>query len=222
MRILAMSDIHGQFQTFNINRMPNAEDIDFVVIAGDLTNIGVGFPSELNTYAASAANEFLACQKFMSALEAKYKKVWWIPGNHDWGLINREEQFAGGLLPFAFPFEDHDLGVTIIGESLSTAFDMPHLAKIWTHTTTDQAVDNVTWLFKPPADIVVSHSPPFGILDKTNGDRRIGSPGLMKYIERHRPKLVISGHVHENGGEKFLYKNTLVWNVAQVWRVIEL
>jgi Icc-related predicted phosphoesterase len=221
-KILAMSDIHGQFHKFNIDKMPSAEDVDFVVIAGDLTNVGVDFPPSLEAYKDFAPLDFHNAKEFISALEAKYKKVWWIPGNHDWGLIDREEQFAGGLLPFAFPFEDHDFGVTIIGESLSTAFDMPHLAEIWAHTTTDQAVDNVTWLFKPPADIVVSHSPPFGILDVAPGNRHIGSRGLLKYIEHHRPKLVISGHAHECSNGYMNYKGTRVYNVATMWRVIEL
>lgn len=217
-----MSDIHGQFNKFNIDEMPDASEIDCVIVAGDLTNIGVDYPPALDAYAASASNEFLYCQKFMQRLKNKYRALAWIPGNHDWGFEARATEIPGMKIAPIRMTLIREPRLTIIGESLSTAIDVPHLAKMWAHTTADANVDLEAWRGKSYADIVVSHSPPFGILDVVPGNRHIGSRGLLKYIERHRPKLVIVGHVHECGGLHMNYKGTQIYNVATMWRVIDL
>lgn len=226
MKILAMSDIHGQFHKFDIDKMPDANEVDMVIIAGDLTNVGVNYPVELNQHSDLSLFDFENAKVFIEQFENKYGllSVFWIPGNHDWGLLERHWELGATLISFDSAGEWSGCGkkTTIIGESLSTALDMPHLAKIWAHTTADPQVDLDAWRNKPYADIVVSHSPPFGILDMSPGNRRIGSRGLTKYIEWYRPKLVICGHVHECKNGYMNYKGTQIYNVATTWRVIEL
>ncbi len=66
--------------------------------------------------------------------------------------------------------------------------------------------------------IIVSHSPPFEILDFAIrfGKEHIGSISLRDFIEKYTNKvrLVISGHVHLQGGKSKPYHNTLVVNCA--------
>ena len=66
--------------------------------------------------------------------------------------------------------------------------------------------------------IIVSHSPPFGILDFAMrfGKEHIGSTSLRDCIEKHSDKirLVISGHVHRQGGKFENYKDVFVVNCA--------
>lgn len=60
----------------------------------------------------------------------------------------------------------------------------------------------------PGADIVLSHLPPYKILDKNpnppeflpeNYPENCGSKVLLEYIEKNHPKLVFCGHIHIPG-----------------------
>lgn len=51
-----------------------------------------------------------------------------------------------------------------------------------------------------PPDIVVAHVPPRGCNDYVPGPGNIGDDDLKDFVLRHRPKLVLSGHVHESPG----------------------
>jgi Icc-related predicted phosphoesterase len=50
-------------------------------------------------------------------------------------------------------------------------------------------------------DILITHSPPYGILDETFDGIKAGSKSLMKGIEKVLPEVVIFGHIHEQGGK---------------------
>ncbi len=56
--------------------------------------------------------------------------------------------------------------------------------------------------FEPEQEpkVLVSHVPPMGCNDTVPGPRSIGDKELKKLVLRLRPKLVISGHVHESPG----------------------
>lgn len=48
--------------------------------------------------------------------------------------------------------------------------------------------------------ILVTHSPPYGILDKTNKGDKIGSKAIRDIITKYKLKLHVFGHVHEDYG----------------------
>lgn len=69
--------------------------------------------------------------------------------------------------------------------------------------------------------VIVSHTPPFGILDsgirfstKEEGVRNIGSTALRGFIDKHRVEAVICGHCHSNGGLSKVLNSSKVINVA--------
>ncbi len=80
--------------------------------------------------------------------------------------------------------------LTLRGVSLTTCFAEPVLKEIWDYMTDALEVDAAAFDF-PPVDIVLSHGPPKGVLD---GPGHWGSPGLLAYIQRHQPRLVVCGH----------------------------
>ncbi|CAK7215036.1 hypothetical protein SCUCBS95973_002339 [Sporothrix curviconia] len=51
-------------------------------------------------------------------------------------------------------------------------------------------------------DIVLTHSPPEGILDRTAAKQRLGIPGLFQSVAKIRPQLHCFGHVHASWGAK--------------------
>ena len=62
-------------------------------------------------------------------------------------------------------------------------------------------------------DILITHTPAFGILDSV-GNRHVGCEALLDAIERVKPKYSICGHIHENGGKSFSMDGTTFMNVA--------
>jgi Icc-related predicted phosphoesterase len=66
------------------------------------------------------------------------------------------------------------------------------------------------WALIPDdVDILVTHGPPFTILDITADGRQLGSTSLMsEHMRRLRPKLWVWGHIHEAYGQDGDYS----WN----------
>jgi len=62
--------------------------------------------------------------------------------------------------------------------------------------------------FKRP--IVISHSPPYGFVDKVYSGKHVGSKILLKAIKKHQPKLVLCGHVHEAKGKAKIGKTQVI------------
>jgi Icc-related predicted phosphoesterase len=80
--------------------------------------------------------------------------------------------------------------------------------------------DKFVWSNLPDGiDLLVTHSPPYGILDKTK-DKSVGSPALRTRVEQIRPRLHIFGHIHESHGRVMIGPTTFI-NVAKKYEVFE-
>jgi Icc-related predicted phosphoesterase len=49
-------------------------------------------------------------------------------------------------------------------------------------------------------DILLTHGPPFGILDRVQAGDRVGCEDLLRHVERVRPAIHCFGHIHEAYG----------------------
>lgn len=63
-------------------------------------------------------------------------------------------------------------------------------------------------------DILVTHSPPFGILDKNVRGNHLGSTSLRSVVERIRPQVHVFGHIHEGGPSCELIDGTMFINCS--------
>jgi Icc-related predicted phosphoesterase len=62
--------------------------------------------------------------------------------------------------------------------------------------------DEVIWSEIPEKiDVLISHGPPFNILDKNVKGVICGSPALEKYSKLRKPKFHLFGHIHEARGQ---------------------
>ena len=230
MRLLVMSDIHCQFGRFDPQSMPDPSEIDHVIVAGDITNLGKLLLRSLS----NLDSDWLAARRWMQRLQNRYDRapILWVPGNHDIGVWRRDLEGSMLCLENDECYSVSMDGYGFIGTSLCTAFDAPRLADQWAHTTADPAADMAHWdrveqytsEHKGNNLIVVSHCPPFGCLDEAapaGSGRHIGSPGLTKFIHHKKPALVVCGHVHEAAGEAMIGE-TRVINTACRWQVVEL
>jgi Icc-related predicted phosphoesterase len=49
-------------------------------------------------------------------------------------------------------------------------------------------------------DVLLTHGPPMGILDRTSRGERVGCEALREAVARVRPRLHVFGHIHEAYG----------------------
>jgi len=61
-------------------------------------------------------------------------------------------------------------------------------------------------------DILITHVPPKGMMDKMMLGFHIGSKWIQELVRKKKPRLVICGHVHENYG--YVEKGTVVVNCS--------
>ena len=70
----------------------------------------------------------------------------------------------------------------------------------WSWDFTEEQADKL--LYKCPKNaVLVSHSPPMGILDKSSFGLHLGSTAIKNFIHEKSPKLVVCGHIHESSGK---------------------
>jgi Icc-related predicted phosphoesterase len=68
-------------------------------------------------------------------------------------------------------------------------------------------------------DVLIVHGPPYGILDQCpnpsgKGQKKVGSKELVYHINRVKPKMVVFGHIHEQGGKQVEKDGILYVNAA--------
>lgn len=135
-----------------------------------------------------------------SKVPAKHKIV--IPGNHDF-FCQRREKFSIDMAS--------SVGVTMLNCSSIEIDGFKIYGYPWQPRFFDWAFNADEYQLKqmakeiPECDILVSHGPPKGILDKVKNpaqrdDPHVGDIHLLNRILEIKPKLVVSGHIHEAYG----------------------
>jgi Icc-related predicted phosphoesterase len=66
----------------------------------------------------------------------------------------------------------------------------------------------------PAECVLVSHSPPKGVVDVSSSGRSLGSVAVRQAIESKRPRLVVCGHVHASAGQEGMIGGTAVVNAG--------
>ena len=182
MRIVCLSDTH------NCNQQIAVPDGDVLIHAGDATIQGT-------------MDEIVLFNKWFSTLPHKYKIF--IAGNHDW-LFETNLNLAKSLLDKSIIYlQDSSLEIEdlkIYGSPwqpwfFNWAFNLPR----------GKALIEKWKLIPKDTDILITHGPPFGILDFPPNGFSVGCENLRERIEEIRPKLHVFGHIHYSYGtiEKF-------------------
>lgn len=180
-RLVLISDTHNHHAAV---KLPAG---DVLVHAGDVS--GMGRPAEIESFA-----RWFAAQPF------PHKVV--IAGNHDW-LFEREPAAARGILakhcPGAVYLEDE--GVEIRGLRFWGSPWQPEFCN-WAFNLVRREDLAAKWALIPAGvDVLVTHGPPRGILDRTFGGDDAGCDALAEAVAgRVKPRLHVFGHIHEANG----------------------
>lgn len=174
MRLLVISDIHGRKKVIEwTNARIRDHDIDAVLVLGDITQFGP----------MSWAEEFL------SDLDAP---GYAIPGNCDPPAITEFIE-KGGTSLHGRKIELGGYVLIGVGGSNPTIFETPN------EMSEEEICDIVSPLMEEEV-ILVSHAPPYGILDVPPSGSHTGSTCLRDLIDEFKPRVVLSGHIHEARG----------------------
>lgn len=176
MKIVCIADTHEKHKQV---KLPKG---DMLIHAGDFTWVGAPGPT----------------LEFLDWFEAQpYKHKILVSGNHDFlfeygknlrllkdrsfhYLMNSKIVIDKRVNIWGSPFTPEFLNWAFMGTPSS-------LAAVWSKIPKD-------------SDILITHGPPFGILDRTMEGANAGCPKLLEAVQIKKPKFHLFGHIHEGYG----------------------
>lgn len=199
MKILALSDTHTYFPRFS--KIPKG--IDLIVMAGDITSAG---QIEQYTYFIKKWKEIM--------LKKNIPQMLFVYGNHD-----RNPQIAQMLFDDEPMFHATSSGVFEYGGIRFLCSSATKTFGGWAFERSPSGMSEHFFdLFhrNEDIDIVVTHTPPYGIMDyaRMGTKEHCGCPYLLEEIINHKPKIHIFGHIHSEYGNFKVY-DTHFYNVSQ-------
>jgi Icc-related predicted phosphoesterase len=181
MRIVTISDTHNQL---NQIKLPKG---DLLIHAGDWCMRG----------------DIVEVSQFAHDLKSvaygfKYGAVV-IAGNHDWLAQTNDSQVRGML---------KDADIKYLKDEQVIINDLKIWGSPWSPWFFDWAFNlergeeiRAKWDMIPlDTDILITHGPPEGILDRVPDGTSVGCEELRIAVERVKPKLSIHGHIHNDYG----------------------
>ena len=75
----------------------------------------------------------------------------------------------------------------------------------------------------PEGAVLVSHSPPQGVVDQDSRGQHLGSTSIRRTIEQRMPQLTVCGHIHGSWGEQATLAGTPVVNAGPegIWWTLD-
>jgi Icc-related predicted phosphoesterase len=106
--------------------------------------------------------------------------------------------------------------------SWAEEFELASIPKIRNRAMRDTAKVESTLARFGRVDILVTHVPPYGVLDTVNSNiarpewagRHAGSKAILQYIKQYQPRYVFCGHIHEAEGTEKLGQ-TSIYNLGK-------
>ena len=191
MKVLAVSDLHSDLRAA-ASLVERSRAVDVVVMAGDLCNAHQQLERVVGVLAGIAVPTVL------------------VAGNNE---TTAELRDACEDLPHFHVL--HSSGVEIAGVQFwGVGGGIPVTPfGAWSY---DFAEDQAEPLLSecPVGGILVTHSPPFGVLDVASNGKQLGSTAIRAAIDRFRPRLVVCGHIHASGGKRVMVGDTTVINAG--------
>lgn len=177
MRIVCISDTHNKHNYIDV------PDGDILIHAGDFSSYG-------------KLNEITSFNEWLGGLNHKHKVI--IAGNHDL-LFEDDPNLASSLITNAIYLQDSGIkieGLNFWGSPVSPRF------YDWAFNKNRGEEIKAYWNLIPKnTDILITHCPPYDILDKTFLEENVGCVDLAKKILEIKPKLSVFGHIHQSYGK---------------------
>ncbi len=132
--------------------------------------------------------------------------IYWIPGNME--ELDSPEKFPEKCLHKKKLELEDGFFVVGFGFSSPTPFGTPG------ELTEEEIYTQLNRLPINNKTILITHSPPYGVLDEVGGGIHAGSKSIRKIMEEKKPLILLCGHIHDQEGKKKVGETTVV-NVPQ-------
>jgi len=193
-RLVCISDTHSQHAGL---ALPEG---NVLIHAGDLTGKGT-------------ANEVHEALEWSSQVGTFRHRIF-CAGNHDF-LFEREPQYARSLIPPNVMYLENS-GATIEGVKFWGSPITPYFHD-WAFNRYASAIGRHWEAIPSDTDVLITHGPPFGVLDRVDGGEPVGCPQLLtEIVNRIRPQVHVFGHIHEGYGVATLRDLSTVFCNASV------
>ena len=189
MKITFISDTHTKHKNITQD-LPGG---DLLIHAGDISSMG--YEHEIQQFC-----------KWFDKIDNYDHKIF-IAGNHDWGFQNNVENAMQIVNSYkTIDYLQDDWFKVIYGEQMvkvygspwqpefyNWAFNLPRMGK---------ELDEKWSLIPEGLDVLVTHGPPWGMLDMTPNNINVGCELLQKKVIQVKPKIHVFGHIHSSYGQK--------------------
>ena len=175
-KIVAISDTHIKHRDLEI------PEGDILIHAGDFSRKG-------------KFEDLIEFNSWLGELPHQHKVV--IAGNHDFCF---QEQPAESLKLLTNGIYLQDQFIELLGLKIYGSPWQPWFFD-WAFNLKRGHELKTKWKLIPEdTDILVTHGPPMGILDKTNSGKQVGCEELLSRVFEIKPRYHIFGHIHEGYG----------------------
>jgi Icc-related predicted phosphoesterase len=185
MRCLVVADLHYSLPQFDW-LLSAGSQFDLVIFAGDALDIGS---------AVDFRAQIVVVKKYLARLAAQTRVIL-CSGNHD-----LDERNAEGEKYSRWIGEVRELGIACDGDDLTIGDTRFTVCPWWDGPLLRQRIDaqlGAAAAQRAKRWIWVHHAPPANSPTSWGGKRYFGDVELVQWIERYRPDMVISGHVHQS------------------------
>ncbi len=213
LKLLHLSDTH--LQTF-----PELPEADILAHSGDALNYG-------------GMDDLIEFRKQLEPIHTRFQHILFTPGNHDW-IFEKNYKFAEEFLyekiPNILVLHNQEWKHPAIPYKFYATSDQPAFCN-WAFNRSPQALIKSYENIPRDTQILITHAPAHGILDKTMYGEEVGSKELKEELPKLKDlKLHMFGHIHHSYGQTkqngVIYSNGAICNEdykpTQAPRIIEL
>jgi Icc-related predicted phosphoesterase len=160
-----------------------------IIHAGDISKRG-------------AKHEVIDFLNWFSSLDFEYKIF--IAGNHDFFLEQAIDYELQEIIPDNVIYLN-DSGITINNINIWGSPVQPWFHDWAFNRQRGEDIKKHWDLIPDSTDILITHGPPYEILDTTIHNQHVGCQDLLNKVLLVKPKIHVFGHIHESYGQKIVH-----------------
>lgn len=199
MKLLLFSDIHADLEAAR-RIVGQSREVDVVIGAGDFATMSRGLKQ---------------CIDVLSKID---RPTVLVPGNNEW-----PDELSAACDNWKSAHVLHGQGTQIDGVSffgLGGGVPVTPFGD-WSFDLSEEQAAKLLETC-PDHAVLVSHSPPKGLVDRSSSGQSLGSKAVRDLIVQKKPLLVVSGHIHASAGKSATLNETPIVNAGPAGIIWEL
>jgi Icc-related predicted phosphoesterase len=199
LKFVGIADTHSRHRAVNLPKG------DVLIHGGDISYRGERMEVE----------DFLS---WFAKQDFEYKIF--IAGNHDFLFEKIKEKELEKMIPPEIIYLN-DSGVKINGLNVWGSPITPKFFNWAFNRTRGEAIKKHWKLIPSNTDLLITHGPPYGILDQVVNESHVGCVDLLQTVKNVKPKIHFYGHIHESYGIRNSEQTKFI-NACQMNELYEL